>query len=225
MKKQIVFEIIFWFTCVVLLSLIFKSGCKSYAIAFLYGSMMLPALLMANFLYRKISFCQKMQGIKHTIYLTLAVLATAYFGFSICSWYLNKFTVGGTFMLNPILLLFIIASFCAINHLLKSRLFQECAEEEIPEIIEFISDRKKITLEIQGIKYIESCDSEVWVRCLNGESYRTKMNISKWEEFLSSGFIRVHRSFLVNKSVITHHETTQIFIGEETIPISRKYRK
>ena len=127
-------------------------------------------------------------------------------------------------MLNPVLIMFSIGSLCALNFLLKEKVFKRNLEPEKTDTIEFISDRKKISLQVSKIKYIESNDSEVWVRCTGEESYRTKMNISRWEEFLNPEFIRVHRSFLVNKEHIVSWEATQVHLADETIPISRKYR-
>lgn len=207
-----------------MISLIYMSGCDSFAVAFLYSSLMLPAMLMANILYKQISFDNRLQGIKNSIWLGCAVVVTAYFGLCLSGWYLDKFSVGNIFMLNPVLIIFSIGSLCALNYLLREKIFKLKLEPQADESIEFTSERRKISIQVSKIKYIESNDSEVWVRCIGGESYRTKMNISRWEEFLSSKFIRVHRSFLVNREHILSWESTMVHLAEENIPISRKYR-
>ena len=224
MNRSIAFEIIFWLVGTLTMSLIFMSGCSSFSIAFMYSSLMLPAMIMANSLYKKISFQNRRKGIETVIWLGSAVIVSAYFGLCIGSWYLNEYSVGDIFMLNPVLIMFSIGSLCALNFLLKEKVFKRNLEPEKTDTIEFISDRKKISLQVSKIKYIESNDSEVWVRCTGEESYRTKMNISRWEEFLNPHFVRVHRSFLVNKEHIVSWEATQVHLADETIPISRKYR-
>ncbi|RCR66703.1 LytR/AlgR family response regulator transcription factor [Larkinella punicea] len=51
------------------------------------------------------------------------------------------------------------------------------------------------------------------------------MTFSSFEELLpKSRFLRVHRSFLVNKSKITHIEGNRVFIGKNEIPIGSNYR-
>ena len=225
MNRTIAFDIIFWIAGVLVISLIYMSGCDSFAVAFLYSSLMLPAMLMANILYKQISFENRMQGIKNAVWLGCAVVVTAYFGLCLSGWYLDKFAVGNIFMLNPVLIIFSIGSLCALNYLLREKIFKKKLEQEVEESVEFTSERRKISLQISKIKYIESNDSEVWVRCTGGESYRTKMNISRWEEFLSPKFVRVHRSFLVNKAHILSWEATQVHLSDEAIPISRKYRE
>ncbi len=57
-----------------------------------------------------------------------------------------------------------------------------------------------------------------------GNSHRTKMVISQWENVLDERFIRIHRSFIVNKLKITGSDSRYVYIGEERIEISRKYK-
>ncbi|MEJ7558295.1 MAG: LytTR family DNA-binding domain-containing protein [Pedobacter sp.] len=53
-----------------------------------------------------------------------------------------------------------------------------------------------------------------------------KMPFSSFEELLpSSRFIRIHRSFMINKSKISHIEGNRVFIGEAELPIGNNYRE
>lgn len=53
-----------------------------------------------------------------------------------------------------------------------------------------------------------------------------KMPFSGLEELLpASRFLRVHRSFLVNKSMISHIEGNRIFINQIEVPIGSNYRE
>lgn len=225
MKKRLLSKIGFWLVAVIVLSLIFKSGCSTFAIAFLYSAMILPAMLLASHMHRQLSFENLWTGMWHSLCLCAAVLTAAYLGMGACGWYLGKYSVGSIFMLNPVLLLFVIASCCMLERVVEKYAYAGNPNaESIAQTVEFISERKKIEIEISRIKYIESNDTEVWVRCLDGESYRTKMNISRWEAVLGERFERVHRSYLVNKAVITGTEANQVHIGSEILPVSRKYK-
>ncbi len=62
----------------------------------------------------------------------------------------------------------------------------------------------------------------VWLT--DESSYRTKMNISRWKDLLCKKFVRIHRSYLVNRKVITGYTSDTVIIGDEELPISRKYR-
>jgi DNA-binding LytR/AlgR family response regulator len=96
--------------------------------------------------------------------------------------------------------------------------------EDIPQSITFTSDRQSTTLLINEIMYIESNDTEVWIHATEGRKYRNKTSITSWENLLGHGFIRTHRSFLANRSYCTAAEKDSILIGDERIPISRKYK-
>ena len=51
------------------------------------------------------------------------------------------------------------------------------------------------------------------------------MTFSSFEEMLPSKlFLRVHRSFLINKSKITHIEGNRVYIGKYEIPIGSNYK-
>lgn len=51
------------------------------------------------------------------------------------------------------------------------------------------------------------------------------MTFSGFEELLpKSIFLRIHRSFIINKSKITHIEGNRVFIGSTEIPIGSNYR-
>lgn len=226
MKRKLLCEIGYWLGCVVVLGLVFKSGCSTWPVAFLYAVMILPAILLGNHMHRQLAFENFWKGFKHSLCLCGAVLAAAYLGMALCGWYLGKYSVGSIFMLNPVLLLLLIASFCLLFRVLEKRILAALAEDDAGEDdVEFISERKKVSLPVSQIRYIESNDAEVWVRCCDGESYRTKMNISRWEALLGPRFERIHRSFLVNKDAVTGWETTTVHLGEEVLPVSRKYRK
>ena len=52
-----------------------------------------------------------------------------------------------------------------------------------------------------------------------------KMPFSSFEELLPSNrFIRIHRSFVINKAKISHIEGNRVFIGNTELPIGSSYR-
>jgi DNA-binding LytR/AlgR family response regulator len=52
------------------------------------------------------------------------------------------------------------------------------------------------------------------------------MTFSNFEELLPKNhFIRIHRSFLINKSKISHIEGNRLFVGKSEIPIGSNYRE
>ena len=91
--------------------------------------------------------------------------------------------------------------------------------------ITFCSERKSVTLPMSDIAYVESNDTEVRVVTQAGESYRNKTGIGQWENLLGDDFLRIHRSYLVNKAAVSGIEADILQIGETELPISRKYKE
>jgi DNA-binding LytR/AlgR family response regulator len=89
----------------------------------------------------------------------------------------------------------------------------------------FFSERKSVTLRRADIAYIESNDTEVRVVTITGESYRNKTGITQWENLLGEGFLRIHRSYLVNTSLATLEAPDTVTVGDTRLPVSRKYRE
>lgn len=93
-----------------------------------------------------------------------------------------------------------------------------------PRQITFFSDRKSVTLSVAEIAFIESNDTEVRIFTRDGRSFRNKTGINQWENILGEPFVRIHRSYLVNRAVITEVGTDSLIASGQTLPISRKYR-
>lgn len=85
--------------------------------------------------------------------------------------------------------------------------------------------RKKVTLLPSEIVYVESCDTEVIVHASDGRALHNRTSISQWEALLGPGFIRIHRAFLVNCNHVESYSQDTVKVGEESLPVSRKYQK
>lgn len=54
--------------------------------------------------------------------------------------------------------------------------------------------------------------------------YTKRINLKDFLKQLDSNFVRVHRSFAVNKNQITYKTSTSIFFHDQEIPVSKLYR-
>ena len=91
--------------------------------------------------------------------------------------------------------------------------------------VTFFSDRKSVSLHLAEIAYVESNDTEVRIAAVSGESYRNKTGIGQWENLLGDGFIRIHRSYLVNAALASLASPDTVTVGEARLPVSRKYKE
>ena len=122
---------------------------------------------------------------------------------------------------NPIFIAAILAILAYGHYLLVTWL-----EKRFPSTkpITFNSDYRKVSLMKEDILYIESRDSEVWIVARDGQTYRNRNGITQWENLLGRGFIRIHRSFLVNLASASLSSPDTVRIGETDLPVSRKYK-
>ncbi len=84
-------------------------------------------------------------------------------------------------------------------------------------------DRKQVKVQLKSILYIESLKDYIKIH-LEGENHMTKHSISSFEEKLDNRFIRVHRSYIINKDKITAYTKNDIEIGSIEIPIGENFR-
>ncbi len=220
------FNFIFWIASVLLLSGVLRSVAQDYYSSLMLAIALLPGVITAKIMIKEISFKSVKTTVLHSIYLALITILVEYQTILFVHLYLYNFGLTTEFeiIFNPFFLWLIMICLLSLEKLLEIK-FLPTEKIEENRLIEFTSDRKKISIPINSIIYIESRDYEVWVRCVEEISYRTKMNISHWEEVLDSRFIRVHRSYLVNKTYITKTDTSCVYAGGKSIEISRKYKE
>ena len=223
---RILWTILYWGICLVVLATILSSLGYDFSASMFVGSMFLPGLLAIKFFVPQISFSSRWQGVMNAGFLAAAVLVLTYlllFGVN------NYIGVGiyhkMTFpplLLNPIFILFVLAALALPEWLLDN--FLKRREAERPQIVEFISDRRHISLPSEEIFYIESLDDEVVVHTIAGESLRTRTPISRWEATLNElHFVRIHRSYIVRRELIIRASRTEVELDGVTLPVSRKY--
>ena len=232
--------IVYWIVSVLIAALIVMLFTENipFARALFMGIMFLPGALAAQYMLPKISFRKKSEGIRNTIYVVLAIMVLEYLLLIIS----YSFQPSGTYVyiqgknyanplmfpndtgvMNP-LFISIMVSLLAIGGAMLDRwLGKNHPEMESP--ITFCSDRKKVSLLPSQIVYVESCDTEVLIHASDGRTLRNKTGISQWESVLGEQFIRVHRAFLVNSEYVSSYKGDTLKVGEESLPVSRKYQK
>ena len=90
--------------------------------------------------------------------------------------------------------------------------------------VTFFSDRRSVKVNREDIAYIESNDTEVRLFLRDGNSYRNKTGITQWENLLGEDFLRIHRSYLVNRALASAETPDSVSVGGVSLPVSRKYK-
>ena len=223
-----IFTPLYWSVAVPLVALVLWSAMDSLPQAFFMAVMLLPGVLFFKYFSGDISFKNRWQGVLHAIYLVAIVMLVEYLGVFFVYWsgyeYYTPESEPPRIVMNPLFLWLLLGALLSVEYLLKSR-FDASREVSREKFIVFISERKKTTLELGAILYIESRDDEVMVVTAGGARYPTRMKISQWEAALDDRFVRVHRSFIVSRLHITRLDAHTVWLGDIPIEISRKYRE
>jgi DNA-binding LytR/AlgR family response regulator len=97
-------------------------------------------------------------------------------------------------------------------------------QEPSEDFVYFKVDKKMVKTRMGEILYIESIKDYVKVRTADKDII-TQQKISYLEESLpKENFLRIHRSFIVNRERIDAYSATDVEIGKFQIPIGRNYK-
>ena len=192
--------------------------------ALMLASMFLPVLLAMKYFLPQVKWERTHKEITGIVCLFLSFLVLEYLLLMCChTWIKSYIDEMPSVLLNPVFLTLLLAVLFVTDTAIGKQLDKRFGKT--PSSITFYSDRKSVTLLTEQILYVESNDAETWVYTLDGERYRNKTTISQWEQILEDGFLRTHRSFMVNINHVTKAESDAVMLGEITIPVSRKYKE
>ncbi len=220
-------RIAYWVLALALVAAILVSLDYSLVQAIFMGLVFGPCALALEFLM------PKARKPMDKVYLSLAVLVSVVLLIIIlhfCVW--SSFSSDGGYrdikdippmLINPAFLGLILMSLAIGDYFWAKWLDARFRTED--RNITFFSDRKSVTLPLTDIAYIESNDTEVRIVTAYGESYRNKTGITQWENLLGQGFIRIHRSYLVNVTSARLSSPDTVTVGDARLPVSRKYKE
>jgi hypothetical protein len=220
-------RIAYWLAALALLAAILISLDYTPVQAVLVSLLFCPCALALEF------FMPKARKPMEKVYLSLAVLVSIVVMLVIlhyCVWY--EITSDGYVMnrkdippmlINPAFLALILTALSIGDYYWAKWLSKRFKEKD--RTVTFFSDRQSVTVNVADIAYIESNDTEVRILTRYGESYRNKTGIGQWENLLGDGFLRIHRSYLVNVALAHLASSDTVAVGDAKLPVSRKYKE
>lgn len=214
----------YWAASVVLLAAIFGSLGYSFDKSMFVGSMFLPGLLAVKFFMPQLSFGNRRRGIRDAVFLSLAIVTLEWLlvvlvHIRIIDLFREDVP---SILLNPVFIALMLAVFALPEYLLDEYLRKRGCRS--PQTVDFVSERRRVSLAFDRIAYVESNDAETRVYTPDGESFRTKTPISQWEKVLDGGmFVRIHRAYIVNRDCVVSFNRQCVVVGGSELPVSRKY--
>jgi len=229
MKKGIII-VTYWLAAIFLTALILTSLDYVLWQAVLLSLSFLPAAMALSFFLPKVERGSRgKRRFLDTVYIMLGVMLMTFFFIYLWQWlFISVNGLEGwqvwsvpAMLGNPVFVAAILA-ILAYGYYLLARWLEK--KYPVARPITFTSDYRKVSLKKEDILYVESRDSEVWIFTRDGGQFRNRTGISQWENLLGPGFLRVHRSFLVNLAEATFAPGDVVSVGGQSIPISRKYK-
>ncbi len=85
-------------------------------------------------------------------------------------------------------------------------------------------DRKQVKLYFDDVLYVESVKDYIKI-VESDQQHLVKYSITNFNEELDDRFLRIHRSFIVNKEKITAYTKHDVEIGKVEIPVGESYKR
>ena len=231
MKRLLIIS--YWVVSILLVAAILVSLGYRFLEALFVGTLFLPGALAAKFFFPKVNFKKRQSAIKDVIFITLGILIGEILLFLVAHYYITLLREGRVLppelipdiphlLTDPFFVAVILTALAAGCYFFESWLDRK--RPSAPGPITFTSDRKTVSLSRGEILYVESNDDATVVVATGGRRFKNYTPISQWEANLSPQFIRIHRSFLVNRSAITRIDVDLLYLGDIQLPVSRKYK-
>ena len=228
MKRLLVIS--YWVLSILLVAVILTSLGYRFMEAVFIGTVFLPGALAAKYFFPRVDFRNRKTGIKDTVFIVLGILVAEVFLFLMTHYYIQRFrenmdewTALPDILSNPVFIAVIITALAAGSYFFERWLDRK--RPTAPAPITFTSDRKPVTLPLEEILYVESNDATTTVVATGARRFKNITPISQWEAILKPQFLRIHRSYLVNKAAITRVDGDLLYVDDIELPISRKYKE
>lgn len=237
-------HILFWIVVYTTLTIIFTKWVGVAMEAFFYVSLLMPVIigtsyffnyfLVPRYLFKRrfflfgvysfymlvVSLCLEMiAGI-------LAFLLVAFYNVSQNGMLITDiFIMGGTLYFVVLVMSFILL----IKHYLVDQ--KAIADLEGKQAMldqgffTIRSNRQTAKIKFDELLYIESLGDYIEIHLQDGSEVSSKEKISHMENTLPDGFLRIHRSFIVNRDKISSFSREFVMMGEKELPISRSYKQ
>lgn len=236
------YHISYWALVMLTLTLVFGMSWGNNVAAFYFISMLTPIVLGTSYFFNYVLvprfYLQKKRfkfglycfyTIIVSLYLELMALLVAFVCFGNFSFESLGPNASDTVLMAVILylLVFVGSLLLMVQQVKESqqeikRLLEEQEKMKVAHL-EIVSNRKKTIIPYEEIVYIESLVDYINVNTCNG-AVVSKEKISKLAERLPDVFLRIHRSFIINKNKVQSFTYNEVILDGHTLTIGRSYR-
>lgn len=231
-----IFHILFWVFVSLGLLVLFGSISGNYTYAFYFLAFFVPVVIMTSWVFTGVlipNYLLKKRYRKFMLYSLYTLIISldlemllVFLAFLVISYYdfANLGAIIDIYKWMPIVM-YLVVFLAGFTNVVVLLIRQQEQGDEPAAAITVRSERKNRRILLSQIMYIESMSDYIRIILENGEKVVTRERISTIHGQLPDSFIRIHRSFVVNKKKVAAFNREQFVVGEVEIPVSRTYRK
>lgn len=242
MKTQ--YQVAFWITTFIVLTLSFGRSYGGYAQSFYFVAFLFPVILGTSIFFNSHlipRYLLKKKYLKFVQFSVYTLIFSVYFEILVITLSLVVFANYQYNQMNPkttdivlitvimYLLVFLNTIVVVLNEYFRGQEKNRELETEQARLkqghLVVKSDRKNVNIPYGDITYIESVGNYIRIIPASGKPIMTKEKIGTIITKLPHGFLRIHRSIIVNSEHITSHNRECVNIRDTELPISRKYKE
>lgn len=228
---------IFWGIVSILLFILFGATSGNFIYAFYFLSFFMPVVIITSWVFGSYlvpTYLLKKRYTKfflfsfYTLVISLDIeLILVFLAFLLMSIYdfQNMRTIIESYKWMPVVMYFIVLLYGFIT-VVAELIHQRGTAGNIPdELITVRSERKHRQISLDTILFLESMADYVKIFLDTGETVVTREKISALHERLSGRFLRIHRSYIVNRDRLDSYNREDVTTGGRLLPVSRTYKK
>ncbi|MGB0979455.1 MAG: LytTR family DNA-binding domain-containing protein [Croceimicrobium sp.] len=218
-------QIAFWLMVILTMALLYQGLLGSFGAALFLVILLLPGVVFTVYaLQRWRSQKSKLRWL-HFFYLLLFSLFIEWIGVITAYYFIFELQFENLpkVLINPVFLWIILGFFAFLHDRFLALKPNVEKPNDGPLWFELVSERKRIRLDLNKLRYIESSNEQCILHLLD-EDFPTRERISKLEERLPPPFLRVHRSYIINPDLAMGLSKTSIQFADAEISVSRSYK-
>lgn len=236
-------HILLWLTIATFLILTFSQADKDYLKSFYFVTFLLPVAIGTSYLFNYWlvpQYLLRRRYFKFALYFLYLLILSLYFemivltiAFIVLANYkyanLNTYTTNPLLMTSTVYLVVFFHAFVLLikryqrkEHLLNEMMTN--TERNAQHLISVRVDRQNKLVRLDELQVVESLADYVKLHTTSGLII-TREKISELQNKLPDHFVRVHRSFIVNKQHVKAFGKEELTVGDLQIKISRTYKK
>ena len=166
---KLLIEIGYVMLALLLLALIFVSFDYSFIESVFLGTLFLPGAFFLKFFIPQLALSHGKKKIADTFFLSMSVILFTFLLMVVSHLYIIPVSKFKQIWVNPIFTALILGLIAGGDMLMQR--FRSRISQKIPETISFVSDRRKVSLNVDDIVYVESNDRDVY-----GEHFGRKVH-------------------------------------------------